>query len=554
MAKYAVGIDFGTLSCRAVLVNIHTGETAGQCIYQYPHGVLSDTLPTGEKLPPQWALQDPMDYLRGMIETVSGLMHDSGINARDVAGIGIDATASTLLPAAGDGRPLCHIAAFRHEPHAYMKLWKHHGGESAAVRMTETAKARNESWLSCYGGKISSEWMFPKILETLEGAPAVYEAADCFLEVMDWLTWKLTDRLSVSACGMGYKALRAQGKFPDSSYFAELDPRMEGITGEKMNIPILPVGSVAGVLTAEMAEKLHLLPGTPVGTPIIDAHSAMLGGGITEPGEMMIIMGTSACHLMLSEHDVRIPGIQGIVRDGILPGYYGIEAGQSCLGDHFAWAVSSCFPEVYAEEARRKGISAYDLLTEKLRGYRAGENGLIALDWFNGVRTPLMDFNLNGLIVGLNLSTKPEDIYLALIEATAFGTRVILDSFETAGVPVNQIVLAGGIPARSPFIVQLYADVLGRPVRICASDQASALGAAALGICAAPKMETGYDSLEQIVCTLGRTKPDIYLPDTEQSVRYDSLYEDYKELHRLFGKGGSGIMHRLTERRRLYKT
>lgn len=553
MAKYAIGIDFGTLSCRAVLVDIHTGEVAAQSVYQYPHGILSEALPTGEALPPQWALQDPEDYVSGLVETVSGLMHESRAGAESVVGLGIDATASTLLPVTREMVPLCHTEAFCREPHAYMKLWKHHGGEAAAARMTETARERNEPWLACYGGKISSEWMFPKILETLESAPAVYDAADYFLEVMDWLTWMMTGQLSVSACGMGYKALYAQGQFPDSSYFEALHPRMGGIVSEKMNLPILPIGGRAGVLMPEMAERLHLLPGTPVGTPIIDAHSALLGGGITKPGEMMIIMGTSACHLMLSERDVRIPGIQGIVRDGILPGLYGIEAGQSCLGDHFAWALSTCFPEQYAVEAREKGISGHDLMTEKIRGYRAGENGLLALDWFNGVRTPLMDFDLNGLILGLSLSTKPEDIYLALIEATAFGTRVILDGFETAGVEVKQIVLAGGIPAKNPFIVQLYADVLGRPVRVCASDQASAFGAAAIGISAASPAVTGYGSLEQIVRTLGRTGDTLTMPDAEQSARYELLYADYLEMHRLFGRGGSEIMHRLTRRRGLYR-
>lgn len=547
MAKYAIGVDYGTQSVRAILVDIDTGKTAAESVVEYAHGLLTEFV--GKDLPRLYALQDPMDYLNGLIETVSTVMDRSGVRPENVVGLAIDATASTLLPVDRNKKPLSEYPEFRSEPHAWLKLWKHHGGEAEAERMTEIASEMGEPWLERYGGRISSEWMFPKVLETLHGAPQVVDRADALLEVMDWLTWILTDSLTVSGCGRGYKALVVED-FPSRDYLARLDSRLPDIVCTKMNQPILPVGSRAGLLCAEMAEKLHLLPGTPVGTPIIDAHSSVLGGGITGPGEMMIIMGTSACHLMLTERAAGVPGIQGIVRDGIMPGWFGIEAGQSCVGDQFEWAVRNCFPESYAREARERGLSPHQLLTQKLEGVHAGDTGLIALDWLNGVRSPLMDFELNGLIVGLNLRTKPEEIYMALVESTAFGTRIILESFEKAGLPVREIVLGGGIPAKNAFVVRTFANVLRRPVRICASKQASALGAAMLGICAAPESVTGYRSLAEIVGRLGQVQQDIVRPETTEADVYDKLYADYLELHRYFGRENPDLMHRLTRMRR----
>ena len=546
MARFSIGVDYGTQSVRAILVDIATGETVAESVSEYEHGILTGF--PGVVFPPSCALQDPMDYLNGLIGTVSSVMDRSGIRPENVVGLAIDATASTLLPADGNKQPLSTYPECHLEPHAYLKLWKHHGGEAEAARMTEIASERGEAWLSRYGGRISSEWTFPKVLETLHCAPQVLKKADVLLEVMDWLTWILTDRLTVSGCGRGYKALYT-GQYPSDAYLAALDPRLPDIVRMKMNQRVLPVGSVAGHLCGEMAEKLHLLPGTPVGTPIIDAHSSVLGGGITGPGQMMIIMGTSACHLMLTDREALVPGIQGIVRDGIMPGWFGIEAGQSCVGDQFEWAVRNCFPEAYEREAEALGLSPHQLLVRKLEGVHAGDTGLIALDWLNGVRSPLMDFELSGLIVGLNLRTKPEEIYMALVESTAFGTRAILESFENAGLPVREIVLGGGIPAKNPFVVRTFANVLRRPVRICASTQASALGAAMLGIAAAPEAVTSYRNLADITGRLGRVQPGAVQPETAEADTYDRLYADYMELHRYFGRTDPDLMHRLTRLR-----
>ena len=545
MARYAIGLDYGTLSVRAVLVDILSGETVSQSVYDYPHGVM-DRLPGGEALPPGWALQHPGDYLDGLKATVRAVMKESGAPPEAVVGIGLCFTAATILPVYEDGTPLCLTPDFENEPHAWVKLWKHHAAEPEAAFITGVARERNEKWLGAYGGKVSAEWTVPKVLETLRHAPRVYEKADHFVEAMDWITWHLTGRLTASACAMGYKALMRDGRFPDGAFFAALDPRLKDLVRDKFAVPVIPAGGRAGELTAEAAAELGLMPGTPVGAPLIDGHASTPGCGVTKPGTLVIIMGTSACHLTLSGTDAAIPGIQGCVRDGIMPGLYGVEAGQACVGDHFAWAVKNCLPESYAQEARRRGLDAHRLLAEKLRGYRPGQSGLLTLDWFNGVRSPLMDYDLNGLILGLDLKTKPEDIYLSLIEATAYGTRGIAESFEKAGIPINDIVLAGGIPEKNALVPRIYADVLGRPVEISAVRQASAMGAAIAGIAAAQ----GYGTLSEAAERLGGRRAGTYRPDPERSRIYDGLYADYVTLQDYFGRGGNDVMKRLNRLRR----
>ncbi|MCI5596759.1 MAG: ribulokinase [Lachnospiraceae bacterium] len=554
MAKYAIGLDYGTLSVRALMVDIHTGEEVATSVYEYPHGVMETRIPSGKKLPSGWALQDPQDYMDGLITTVRNVMKQSNILPEEVIGIGLDFTSSTILPVKADKTPLCFLPEFKDEPHAYVKLWKHHGGEEEALQIDQIAKERGEKWISLYGGKVSSEWMMPKILETIHHAPEVYKEADRIMEAMDWIIWELTGEESRSACGAGYKAFyHHEMGYPSKDFFKALDPMMENIVEEKLDAPIKGIGETAGYLTDSMARVLGLLPGTPVGTAIIDAHSSLVGSGISKPGTMMIIVGTSSCHMILSEAEEGIPGVAGIVKDGIMPGYFGYEAGQCCVGDHFAWFTDNCVPVSYEAEAKEKGISIHQLLTEKLSGYKAGQSGLIALDWFNGVRSPLMDFNLNGLIMGMNLLTKPEEIYLSLIEATAYGTRMIVESFEEAGVPVDSIVLSGGIPLKNKMLIQVYTDICNREIKICGSSNASAMGAAILGIAAASEQTTGYKTANEAAEKLGRINDEVYTPNPENAAVYDKLYAEYKTLHEYFGKGANDVMKRLNAIRDMQK-
>lgn len=550
MTKYAIGLDFGTLSVRALLLNIETGEEVKISVFEYPHGVMGTMLPCGKQIPANGALQHPGDYIEGLKHTVKDIMEGGGILPEEVVGIGIDFTASTILPTLADGRPLCFLEEFEKEPHAYVKLWKHHGGEAQAVYIDEIAKKRGEKWPHLYGGKISGEWMLPKVLETLQCAPKVYDKADRFIEAMDWIVWQMTAEETRSVSGLRYKAFyNHETGHPLREFLAALDGRLENFIADKMEAPIKEIGEMAGCLSESMAHELGLLPGTPVGTPMIDAHAGVLGGGVTKPGEMMIIVGTSFCHLLLLEKQADVKGICSLVKDGILPGYFAYEAGQSGGGDHFAWFTKNCVPESYELEARDKHMSIHQLLCKKLEGYQAGQSGLLALDWFNGVRSPLTDFNLNGLIMGMNLQTKPEEIYLALIEATAYGTRVIIEEFEKAGVAIDSIVLSGGIPMKNPMLVQVYADILNRQISVCKTAQAGAAGAAMLGTAAAPSAVTGYRNLVEIVEKLGKRGDKIYVPNPNNREAYDQLFEEYKTLLSYFGEGANDVMKRLNRMR-----
>ncbi len=547
---YAIGIDFGTLSVRGILVDIHTGKEMAVSEFQYPHGVMESSLPTGECLGTGWALQHPMDYIEGLIYVVNEVRAKTGVPADEIVGIGVDFTSSTVIPVDKEGIPLCCKEEFIHELHAYAKLWKHHGAEQEAEFINQVALERNEKWLDYCGGKVSGESMLPKIFETLRHAPKVYEKADRMIEALDWITWMLTGTETRALCAAGYKAFyHLPEGYPSKEFLRALDERLENLVEDKLKAPMKSIGETAGYLTEDMAKKLALFPGTPVGSGIIDAHASVLGSGISRPEELMIIMGTSACQLLHSEVRAAIPGISGVVLGGMLPQYYGYEAGQSCVGDLFAWFVKNSVPEAYRREAEEKGGSIYELLESKLVGYRTGSSGLLALDWFNGVRSPLEDFELNGLLLGMNLLTKPEEIYMALIEATAYGTRLIIENFEQAGVVIKSIVAGGGIAAKSKLVLQVYADVCNREIRVSDSAQVCALGAAMLGVAAAPAEITGYHGITDVVERLGKRKEQIYIPRQENVVVYDQLYQDYKMLAEYFGRGGNDVMKRLNRMR-----
>jgi len=546
MGKYSIGIDFGTLSARTLLIDIHTGEELGVSEFFYPHGVMDEQLPSGKKLGDSWALQDPQDYLDALAFTLRQVVQKAGVDPANVVGLGLDFTSCTILPALADGTPLCKARGFRDVPHAYVKLWKHHAAQYCADMLNKTAEQRGEKWLALYGGKISSEWMIPKIMQIVKEAPEVYAACDQILEAGDWVVWQLTGTQARSACNAGYKALyhHANG-YPSKEFFAALDPRLENLVEEKLSMDIRPLGSCAGYLTKQMAELTGLPEGTPVAVEIVDAHASVPACQIDGPGKMLMIMGTSTCHMLLSEEEKGVPGTCGIVKDGILPDTFGYEAGQSCVGDHFSWFVENCLPADYAAEAAERGISPHVLLTEKAEELKPGESGLLALDWWNGVRSVLMDFDLAGLMLGMTLRTKPEEIYRALIEATAYGTRQIIEAFEEAGVPVEELFAAGGIAVKNPMAMQIYADVCNRSIKICGSDQSGALGSAIFGIAAADKGVTGYDSIAQAVRRLGKVKDMAYHPVPENVVVYDRLFVEYKKLHDYFGRGGNGVMKTL---------
>lgn len=550
MGKYSLGLDFGTLDGRAVLVDVRTGEELATSVYSYPDGVIDEVLPDGKtKLGPDWALQNPADYLTVLKHVIPDVLKKSGVTSEEIIGIGVDFTSCTILPIDKQGTPLCKKDKWKSNPHSWVKLWKHHSAEPYANRLKDIALKRQEKFIHRYGDKISSEWMLPKIWQILEEAPEVYEAADRFIETGDWLVLQLTGKERRSSCNAGYKAIwdKKEG-YPSPEFFAALHPRLKNVVKEKLSTDIYPTGSKAGGLTLQLAQLTGLRENTPVAVGIIDAHSAVPATTVTRPGKMVLIMGTSTCHMLLSKEQKLIPGIPGVVEDGILPGYFGYEAGQAAVGDIFDWFMSNYIPVSYEREAKERGLNIYRLLEEKASKLKPGENGLIALDWWNGNRSILNNTDLSGLLLGLTLNTKPEDIYRALIEATAFGTRVIIETFEKSGLPIEELYACGGMPHKDKLLMQIYADVTGREIKVASSRQASALGAAMFGAIAAGSESGGYDSIEDAVAHMASLEKKTYLPISENVEVYNQLYAEYRKLHDYFGRGNNQVMERLRRR------
>jgi L-ribulokinase len=551
LSKYSIGIDFGTLSGRAVLVNIDSGEEVASESYNYPHGVMDKLLPDGvTKLQPETALQDPQDYLDVLANTIPKLIEKTGVSKENIIGVGIDFTSCTILPVDKEGTPLCFHKDLKSNPHAYVKLWKHHAAQYEADKLNRIATERGETFLNRYGGKISSEWVVPKVMQILDEAPDIYEIADRIMEAADWIVLMLTGEEKRSSCNAGYKAIWSKREgYPSSEFFAALDPRMKNFVDDKLNRNIFSTVSRAGGVTAKAAALTGLKEGTSVAVGNIDAHVALPAAGITGPDKMLMIMGTSTCHIMMSKEEKMVHGVGGVVEDGVLPGYFAYEAGQACVGDHFQWFVENCMPSAYHEEAKQRGISIYKILQEKADRLRPGQSGLIALDWWNGNRSILTNANLSGMILGCTLVTKPEDIYRALIEATAYGTRVIIEEFEKSGVPVKELYAAGGISQKDALVMQIYADITKREIRIADCENSCALGAAIFGTVAAGSARGGVDAIEDAAGKMGKLKQLSYQPKEENSIIYDKLYAEYKTIHDYFGCGQNDVMKRLKQLR-----
>ena len=539
---YTIGVDFGTESGRAVLVDARDGSEIATAVHQYGNGVIDQHLPGSDKpLPPDWALQDPMDYVEVIKRTVPSVLNQSGIDPAKVVGIAVDFTACTMLPTKADGTPLCALDEWRDNPHAWVKLWKHHAAQPQADHINEVARQRGESWLPKYGGKISSEWFFSKALQILQEAPDVYRSADRMLEAADWIVWQLCGVETRNACTAGYKAMVQGDEYPPRDYFAALDPGFADVVDEKMSRDFAPLGGKAGGLTDQMAEWTGLTPGIAVAVANVDAHVTVPAVKVTKPGSMVIIMGTSNCHMLVGEQDQTVEGMCGVVKGGILPGYYGYEAGQSGVGDIFAWFVNHAVPAEYYRSAQEAGIDVHQYLEQEAAKQKPGEHGLVALDWWNGNRSTLVDADLTGLLIGATLGTRAPEIYRALIESTAYGTREIVESFEAQGVMVHEIVAAGGLPEKNKMLVQIYADVTGKPMKLAASSQSPALGSAMHAAVAAGV----YDDIEAAADKMGKLRDDVVQPIPENQAVYDQLYAEYKTLYDYFGRGENDVMKRL---------
>jgi L-ribulokinase len=538
--QYVIGVDFGTLSGRAVVVRASDGAELGSAVHEYSHGAVETRLPaTGAPLPPHWALQVPDDWRAVLREAVPKAVAAAQVSASKVIGIATDFTACTILPTTSDGTPLCELDEFVGRPHAYPKLWKHHAAQTHADRINATAEARGEPWLSRYGGRISSEWQFAKGLQLLEEDPEVYHRAERFIEAADWIIWQLCGAETRNVCTAGYKGIYT-GEYPSREFLAALNPDFAGFVDDKLRHPLSPLGGRAGGLTAQAAGWTGLPERIAVAVGNVDAHVTAPAADAVGPGQLVMIMGTSTCHVMNSDQLAEVPGMCGVVRDGIVPGLWGYEAGQSGVGDIFAWFVDNCVPRSYAEEAERLGVSLHDHLTDLAAAQPVGAHGLVALDWHNGNRSVLVDHDLSGVIVGQTIATRAEEQYRALIEATAFGTRTIVDTFEAAGVPVTEIIVAGGL-LKNAFLLQVYSDVLRRPLSVIGSDQGPALGSAMHAAVAAG----AYPDIRAAAASMGKVNRDVYTPDAARADAYDALYAEYALLHDYFGRDGNDVLHRL---------
>ena len=544
----AVGLDFGTESVRALLVALD-GRELGCAVVKYRHGQLLRRLPTWpadsrRTLAPDFALQHPGDWLAAAGTATRGALRQAGVDgkpgkrAAPIIGLGVDFTSCTMLPALRDGTPLCLLERFREEPFAWPKLWKHHGAKAQTRHFNATAARRREPWLARYGGIIGLEWFFPKILETLENAPDVYDATEVWLEGGDWLVWQLIGAedaaaLPRSTCQAGYKAMwNARCGYPSSSFFRALHRMMAHVVGDKMPGRLLAPGQPAGALCPAMATRLGLPAGIPVSAAIIDAHAGVPGAGVGEAATLVMVMGTSSCHMLNARVDKLVPGVAGVVAGGILPVYYGYETGQAAVGDSFDW---------FRRVAGRKD---FDALNRAAADVPPGAEGVLCMDWFNGCRTPLMDGALTAAFTGLTLNHRVEHLYRSVLEASALGLRWIVEVLRAGGVPVRRFVATGGLPHHNRLLMQICADVLASRITIHPSSQGPALGAAILGVLAAGKAASGFTSPAAAIRAMAR--PDQNIPGREPIVvkprraavrAYDKLYARYRVLAESLSSG-----------------
>ena len=548
-ATYAVGVDFGTLSGRAVVARLSDGEELGAAEHEYADAVIDARLPgTAIELPPDWALQNPADWIAVLRHAVPAAVAASGVDPADVVALGTDFTSCTVLPTDHDGHPLCELATWRDRPHAWPKLWRHHAAQTQADHINAAARDQDAPWLRRYGGKQSCEWQLPKALQVLDEDPEVYGAMERWIEAADWIVWQLTGAETRNAGTAGYKGTFQNGAYPGPDFLATVHPDFADFAATRLEHPLVALGAPAGRLTDQAASWTGLPAHVVVAVGNIDAHVSAPAAQVTEPGHLLLVMGTSTCHLTSSDVLAEISGMGGVVDGGIVAGSWGYEAGQSGTGDIFAWWVERNVPDRYRAAASERGQSVHAYLTELGDGAPVGSHGLIALDWLSGNRSVLVDHRLSGLVVGLTLSTTPQEVYHALLESTAFGTRRIIDAFVGAGVAVDRITAVGGL-LRNHTLMQLYADVLGLPIGVGPADHAAALGAAIHGAVAAG----AYRDVRTAALHMGRARHDVYRPDARRHGAYDVLYREYLRLHDYFGRdesdGGNEVMHRLRDLR-----
>ncbi|MCL4104683.1 UNVERIFIED_CONTAM: hypothetical protein GTU68_004637 [Idotea baltica] len=536
MSRYAIGLDYGTNSCRSLLVDLDSGDELGSVVFPYPSGELGILTDPAD---PNVARQNPQDYLDGMKTIITGAIAQAkearpDFDPADVLGIGVDTTGSTPIPVNAEGTPLALTSEFSDNLNAFVWLWKDHTGHAEAAKITEVAAEMRPNYLAKCGGTYSSEWWWSKILRCKNIDPTVFEAAHSWVEHCDWLPAVLTGttnprEMTRSVCAAGHKAMYNDnwGGLPDEEFLTALDPALAELRG-RLYDKAVSSDVKAGGLTAEWAEKLGLVEGTAVAVGAFDAHMGAVGSGVKE-GTLTKILGTSTCDITVSPFDkalADVPGLCGIADGSVLPGHFGIEAGQSAVGDIFLWFVHNLVPDSYGASIDEKFIN----MEKEMSGQKPGATGLMALDWNNGNRTILTDVRLSGMILGQTLHTKAHEIYRALIEATAFGALTIIKRMEEYGVRVDEVVNTGGLAVKNATLMQIYADVIGKTLKVAASDQTCALGSAIFGASTSGKI-----TIEEAQATCCKMRERIYEPIPENQAVYAELYTIYRTLHDAFG-------------------
>ncbi len=535
---YTIGIDFGTQSGRAVLVRTKDGKIVARAECPYEHGTYTTRLPSGKICPPDFCLQDARDYEKAVSTMIRDLKHASGVGVDSIIGICIAATACSLVPVDEKFRPLVENAKWADNPHAYLKLWKHHGATHETEYINEIAASRTESFMQRYGGKCNSEWMFPKILEIVHNAPEVYTAAYRFIEIADWITYLFTGEEKRNSCAASYKAFWEKDKgYPNTQFFKALNPMMTNVVQEKLGTEksVCSIGTRSGTITTQASVTFGLKIGTPVAVAHTDAHVAPVAAGIISLHKLLMIIGTSTCDLILDNQLRIIEGMSGVALDGIVPGLFAYEAGESAVGDILNWITTNCSVDI-SDLNEKTSQEKHIVLSQKAANLLPGESGLLFLDWWNGNRSILSDADLTGVMTGLTLDTKPEELYRAAIESTAYGQRIIIENFELSGIIIKEVYACGGIAIKNPVFMQIYADILQRDIFVIGCDEVSATGAAIFAAVAAGSSQGGYDSIADASNAMKQHFDRVYHPNEHARKIYDALYQEYVRLHDLLGK------------------
>lgn len=547
--RYTIGIDFGSLSARAVLMDTKDGSVAACCVYPYPHGVLSSNLPDGTALPPDWALQVPADYRNALKVLLPQILSESGAAPEAVVGIGLDVTSTTMLPVTAEGQPLCELEKYVSNPHAYIKMWKHHAAQPQAERIEALARQEGAAWLGQFGGFVSGEHFLPKAAQIAEEAPELYQCCGRLCEVGDWLVWELTGQESRGYCAAAYKTYYNSKDGDVSGEFLSRVHPLLGTLSEKLPRPVVKPGDAAGVLSQDWARLTGLKAGIPVSAAGVDAHVTAIGCRTVESGDALLIVGTSTCVIMLGQEYREVTGLNGVVPEGIVPGLNAYEGGQAAVGDMFAWFCDNCVPESYVVQARGQGVGIQQYLSALASEKKPGESGLVALDWINGVRSTLMNFELSGLIMGLTMDTAPEDIYRALLESSAFGAWKIIKAAIDEGVKIERVWASGGIPLKNPLLMQIYADVFGMEINVVDEPYSAALGSSILAQSASAG---GFGGLSELCGQRACHRGPVYRPIAENAAVYRELFEIYSQLYDSFGRQNDSMkkLRRLRDRAR----